>query len=299
MPYEVLEKAMNVDIDSHKDDSAQKIDWINILAILACKYSGDFTKYKASDIHEICALLSSGQSLSDITKTMENYAYYSQAYKAVLSEFLGYFSEEHEDSGGKREKTFTYGLKAFSPIADGFYYSHYDDFGASRTYGYKRLHLGHDLMAAVGTPVLAVESGIIEAIGWNRYGGWRIGIRSFDSKRYYYYAHLRQNRPYHADIYKGKEVKAGDVIGYVGRTGYSSTENTNGIECSHLHFGMQLIFDESQKEGNNEIWINLYELTKLLEQHKSKTYRRNETKEFYRKYTFEEFTNQIDPTKCN
>lgn len=47
-------------------------------------------------------------------------------------------------------------------------------------------------MGQVGTPVIAVESGYVEAIGWNQYGGWRLGIRSFDRKRYYYYAHLRK-----------------------------------------------------------------------------------------------------------
>jgi len=52
----------------------------------------------------------------------------------------------------------------------------------------------------VGTPVIAVESGYVEAMGWNQYGGWRIGIRSFDKKRYYYYAHLRQNYPYQSDL---------------------------------------------------------------------------------------------------
>ena len=35
-------------------------------------------------------------------------------------------------------------------------------------------------MAATGTPVIAVESGTVEVMGWNQYGGWRIGIRSFD-----------------------------------------------------------------------------------------------------------------------
>ena len=55
----------------------------------------------------------------------------------------------------------------FSPIAKSFPYSCYDDFGAVRTYGYTRPHLGHDLMAAVGTPVVAVESGTVEIMGWN------------------------------------------------------------------------------------------------------------------------------------
>ena len=36
------------------------------------------------------------------------------------------------------------------------------------------------MMGQVGTPVIAVESGYVEALGWNQYGGWRIGIRSFD-----------------------------------------------------------------------------------------------------------------------
>ena len=137
------------------------------------------------------------------------------------------------------------------------------------------------MMAAVGTPIIAVESGTVEIMGWNQYGGWRIGIRSADKKRYYYYAHLRQNRPYHCDMAEGKTVNAGDVIGYVGRTGYSTKENTNNIDTSHLHFGLQLIFDESQKECDNEIWINLYPITLLLEKNKSEVCRISETKEFY------------------
>ena len=39
------------------------------------------------------------------------------------------------------------------------------------------------LMGSIGTPIVAVESGVIENLGWNQYGGWRIGIRSFDTKK--------------------------------------------------------------------------------------------------------------------
>ena len=180
----------------------------------------------------------------------------------------------------------------FSPIAKTFPYQHYDDFGASRSYGYKRLHLGHDMMAATGTPVIAVESGVVEALGWNQYGGWRIGIRSFDKKRYYYYAHLRQNRPYAANLAVGQTVTAGDVIGYVGHTGYSAKENVNNIRVSHLHFGLQLIFDESQKECVNEIWVDVYPLTMLLSQNKSEVYRDDATKEYYSKNKIEIIYNQ-------
>ncbi len=175
-----------------------------------------------------------------------------------------------------------YGLKGFSPIARNYYYNDFDDFGVSRSYGYKRQHLGHDMMGSVGTPIIAAESGYVEALGWNQYGGWRIGIRSFDGRRYYYYAHLRKNFPYNKSLEVGSIVTAGDVIGYLGRTGYSAKENTNNISTSHLHFGLQLIFDESQKDGNNEIWVDCYALTKFLYRNRCETVKNLETKEYSR-----------------
>ena len=115
---------------------------------------------------------------------MKYYEYYLEAYSAVLGGMVGeYQIEQLNDSGEKVMKT-VYGLKSFSPIAKGFPYNDYDDFGSSRSYGYKRQHLGHDMMGQIGTPIIAIESGYVEALGWNQYGGWRIGIRSFDKKRY-------------------------------------------------------------------------------------------------------------------
>jgi len=55
----------------------------------------------------------------------------------------------------------------------------------------------------------------------------------------------------------------------MGRTGYSDKENTNNIEMVHLHFGMQLVFDESQKECLSEIWIDVYDIVRLLHDHRS------------------------------
>lgn len=196
-------------------------------------------------------------------------------------------SSDKKSSANKNASTDTvwekkYGLKGFLPLAKNFPYSDYDDFGVSRSYGYKRQHLGHDMMGQTGTPIIAVESGYVEAIGWNQYDGWRLGIRSFDGKRYYYYAHLRQNFPYCKSLTEGSVVTAGDVIGYLGHTGYSTTENVNNIDTPHLHFGLQLIFDESQKEGNNEIWVSCYELTRFLYQNQSEVVKDEETKEWHR-----------------
>ena len=185
-----------------------------------------------------------------------------------------------------------YGLKAFLPIAKNYNFSHYDDFGNSRSYGFKRTHLGNDLMGSIGTPIIAVESGTVEHLGWNQYGGWRIGIRSFDGKRYYYYAHLRKNHPYVPDLKEGATVTAGDVIGYLGMTGYSIKENVNNINVPHLHFGMQLIFDESQVDSPNEIWIDVYEIIEFLKQNRSEVILSNsDTRDYSRKVKFQDSIN--------
>ncbi|MDP4133384.1 MAG: M23 family metallopeptidase [Bacillota bacterium] len=173
-------------------------------------------------------------------------------------------------------------------MAKGYYYNDYDDFGVSRSYGFERKHLGHDMMGSVGTPVIAVEGGTVEALGWNQYGGWRIGIRSHDSKRYYYYAHLRKDFPYNKSLQVGSVVQPGDVIGYLGRTGYSLKENVNNIRQSHLHIGLQLIFDESQKECNSEIWIDIYPIIQLINRNKSEVIKNVETKEYSRVYNIRE-----------
>lgn len=275
--YSALKDCMDYDIKTFK--TKEHVSWIKLLAYLASTGNGTFKNYKKSNLDKLTNEIKSGKSIEELTSNLKYYSYYEEAYRAVLGGFLGEY--EIETDGGTYEKK--YGLKAFSPVAAGYSYSHFDDFGASRSYGFKRKHLGHDMMGSVGTPVIAVESGYVECVGWNQYGGWRIGIRSFDKKRYYYYAHLRRDHPYN-DMYEGKIVTAGDVIGYLGMTGYSTKENVNNINTPHLHWGMQLIFDESQKEANSEIWIDIYAITKLLEQNKSAVIKNEEEKEYYRKY---------------
>ena len=273
---EALAAAYQLDIESYGQDI--HLDWIELLAYVGAVKGGKFDKDSVSKINSVAEKLKSGETTMDeLTEDMEYYDYYLEAYSAVLSGMVGEFSIKEE---GKWKRC--YGLKAFSPIAKGFEYSHYDDFGSSRSYGYSRPHLGHDMMGQIGTPVVAVESGMVEALGWNQYGGWRIGIRSFDGKRYYYYAHLRQNYPYAKELEEGSVVTAGDVIGYMGHTGYSTKENVNNIEVVHLHWGLQLIFDESQKEGNNEIWIDCYELTKFLYRNRSEAAKVEGSKEWRR-----------------
>ena len=283
VPSDVMEKAFRLDMGTVQEEV--HFNWVELLAYLGAKYGGDFERFRQTDLDAVVEKLKSGSAMEEIAKDMKYYAYYREAYGAVLDGMVGYFEQE---SGNDKVWLRKYGLKVFSPIAKNFPYSDFDDFGASRSYGFKRKHLGHDMMGQVGTPVIAVESGYVEALGWNQYGGWRIGIRSFDKKRYYYYAHLRQNYPYQANLKEGSIVTAGDVIGYLGRTGYSTTENTNNITTPHLHFGIQLNFDESQKEGNNEIWINCYEIVKFLRMNQSETVKVEGTKEWTRVYNMKD-----------
>jgi murein DD-endopeptidase MepM/ murein hydrolase activator NlpD len=282
VPMAAMKKAVALDIASRDED--EPLDFIELLALLSAENGNNFSGYRDRQLDELARKLREGKAAKSLTKEPELYDYYLEVYEAVLGGFVGEYEIQYPDSGGCKRWVREYGLKVFSPIAKGFGYAHYDDFGASRSYGYVRPHLGNDLLGQVGTPIIAVEGGVIEALGWNRYGGWRIGLRSFDGLRYYYYAHLRKGSPYAAGLAEGLEVKAGDVIGYMGRTGYSTTEDVNNIKSPHLHFGMQLIFDESQKDSENEIWIDVYQIVRLLDSRRSETVRDAETKQWRRVY---------------
>ena len=260
VPYESLKYAMDQDIATFEQE--KHLSWIDILALAACRTGG---KCGLSAVKKAASELKGNASPEELLGDLyQYYDYYHTAFTAALGGLVGSYAIE-VDGQWKA----TYGLKAFSPIAAGYGFSHCDDFGVSRSFGFKRKHLGHDMMGSQGTPIVAVEGGVVEAMGWNRYGGWRIGIRSFDGKRYYYYAHLQKDHPFADGLWEGDTVQAGDLIGFMGRTGYSDKENTNNIETVHLHFGLQLIFDESQKECLSEIWIDVYDIVRLLNTHRS------------------------------
>ena len=282
--YEALCLAYEWDVKTYEEEV--HLNWIELLAYLGTKYGGDFDSHSKSlnkDMNTLVKKLrEDGCTMEELTEGMKYYDYYLEAYGAVLGGMVGEYEAECAGENGEINRKKRYGLKVYFPIAKGFEYTHYDDFGAGRSYGYDRKHLGHDMMGQTGTPIIAIESGTVEALGWNQYGGWRIGIRSFDGKRYYYYAHLRQNYPYAEWLEEGCTVQAGDVIGYMGRTGYSATENTNNIEVTHLHWGLELIFDEKRREQGYEVWVDVYALTQFLYKNRSETVKVEGTKEWKR-----------------
>lgn len=112
-------------------------------------------------------------------------------------------------------------------------YSYRGTWGASRGWGGRRIHEGTDLFAGYGVPVRSVTYGIIEIMGWNEYGGWRVGIRDTNNT-YHYFAHLSS---FNKEFKEGSIVKPGDIVGYVGSSGYGK-EGTSGRFPPHLHYGM-------------------------------------------------------------
>ena len=136
-----------------------------------------------------------------------------------------------------------------------------NSWGAQRTYGGNRLHEGTDIMTSNNVrgyfPIISVSDGVIEKKGWLPQGGYRIGVRA-PSGTYFYYAHLYNYAP---DLEEGDEVKAGQLLGFMGDSGYGE-EGTVGQFDVHLHFGIYLNFNE------DEISVNSYWILKYLEQHK-------------------------------
>jgi len=98
-----------------------------------------------------------------------------------------------------------------------------DTWGAPRSGG--RTHHGVDMMAATGTPLVAMDAGRIR-MNWHYAGGRQVYVYA-DNGYFYYYAHLSA---YPSGLSNGQRVSKGQVIGYVGSTGNASVP--------HLHLGM-------------------------------------------------------------
>ena len=95
--------------------------------------------------------------------------------------------------------------------------------GEPPMFGYPHFHTGVDLGVAEGTPIRAAEPGqVVDAAGQTNGLGMLVGYGNLvriqaDSGRIDYYAHMSA-----FDVERGDVVQTGQVIGYVGSTGYST-----------------------------------------------------------------------------
>lgn len=136
--------------------------------------------------------------------------------------------------------------------------SYADSWMTERTYGGKRGHEGTDIMASENVPglypVVSMTDGVIRQKGWLEKGGYRLLIEA-PLGGCFYYAHLDS----YADVKQGDEVRAGQVIGFMGNTGYGKKEGTKGKFDVHLHLGIYLY------PGGEETSINPYWVLKYIE----------------------------------
>jgi peptidoglycan LD-endopeptidase LytH len=117
-----------------------------------------------------------------------------------------------------------------------------DTFTAARSGG--RRHDAIDIMAPVGTPVVAAAPGTVEKLFYSERGGNTVYVRSSDRRTIYYYAHLHAYAP---GLAEGRRVRAGEVLGTVGFTGSADPAGP------HLHFEVQPTTPEArwwQHQGN-------------------------------------------------
>lgn len=136
-----------------------------------------------------------------------------------------------------------------------------DSWRFERTYGGKRTHEGCDIMADINQrglyPVVSITDGVVEQKGWLEKGGYRLGIRSSHGA-YFYYAHLYS----YGDLQVGDTVRAGELLGFMGDSGYGS-EGTTGKFAVHLHMGIYIVTEHNQEQS-----INPYPVMRYLEDKK-------------------------------
>ena len=90
--------------------------------------------------------------------------------------------------------------------------------------GFTKMHTGTDFAAPTGTPIMASGDGVVIRAGWCGGGGNCVKIKH-NSTYSTVYAHMSK---FGRGIKKGKRVKQGQTIGYVGSTGMSTGP--------HLHY---------------------------------------------------------------
>lgn len=111
---------------------------------------------------------------------------------------------------------FLYPLGASAVITDAYGYRYHP------LYGYYKMHYGVDLAVAQGTPIYATKSGTVTTATYGSANGYYVSISHNDGTGSLY-AHMTN---YTVSV--GQYVNQGDVIGYVGSTGWSTGP--------HLHF---------------------------------------------------------------
>lgn len=203
-----------------------------------------------------------GQESTFRKKTIEDQDYRDYFYSDEMWEKIDLLSSECKALMKNVENEVSYYPIPESTVDKSLKISYIDTWMAEREYGGKRRHEGTDIMALRNErglyPVVSMTDGVVTNMGWLDKGGYRIGITS-DSGTYYYYAHLDS----YANLSEGDEVDAGELLGYMGDSGYGE-EGTKGKFDVHLHVGIYSYL------GGREVSVNPYYVLRSLENKKLK-----------------------------
>ncbi len=103
-------------------------------------------------------------------------------------------------------------------------YAYWDNWHAPRDGG-RRLHMGCDIMAPMGTPAVACVNGTVTLVAEGGNAGKYLRLTMEGSSTFFYYMHMQD-----IVVSQGQKVRAGQLVGHVGDTG-----NARG-GAPHLHF---------------------------------------------------------------
>lgn len=184
--------------------------------------------------------------------SLEEYDAWSEYYEARQKEELKVLEQSYE--------TLLADLVYFPVMKSSrqtdFGISYADSWLAERAYqNTSHAHEGTDIMALNNErgyyPIVSMTDGVVENLGWLEKGGYRVGIRS-PHGAYFYYAHLYR---YADGLEKGDTVRAGQLLGFMGDSGYSKVEGTVGNFDVHLHLGIYIKTGHYEELSVNPYWI--------------------------------------------
>ena len=117
-----------------------------------------------------------------------------------------------------------------------------DTYTQSRGAG--RRHDAIDIMAPAGTPVLAAVDGRVVKLFASEAGGITLYQFDRDERYVHYYAHLQGYAP---GIDEGRELRRGEVLGFVGSTGNANPDGP------HLHYAIALLDADKRWHGGTPV----------------------------------------------
>ena len=231
----------------------QEPDWLSVLTA-AMLDQGFLQEEYTADAFAKDALRAEGYRQLQPEAFSRAKAFYNQIFSDVVCFPVG---QPRMDSGQGSGIS----MGSVAPVFSAANVSYEDSWMFERNFGGKRGHEGTDLFPEAAKrdvyPVVSMTDGVVEAIGWLTKGGYRIGVRA-PGGGYFYYAHLSS---YAKDFQPGDAVTAGDVLGYMGDTGYGE-EGTVGKFPVHLHVGIYV-----RTNTIAELAVNPYPVLKYVEQH--------------------------------